>query len=154
MEQKQSGTDTTARPHILFNVAGTTYAVPSRLVRHMQMVEHITAVPNAAPFVEGVVFSRGIVVPVLNLRVRFGFERSPHDVRSRLIVVDVGGRSIGLLADDAREFVMIPDASIQLPSTAIGGLSGNYLSGVVTFGNRIVLLLNLTNLLDEIPNAA
>src|SRR6185436_18316295 len=107
-----------AEPFILFEVAGTTYAVRSRHVQKLEMVEHITPVPNAAPFVEGVVFSRGQVVPVVNLRVRFGFERAPRDLRSRLIVVDIAGRTLGLLADDAREFVTIPDDSIRPPSEA------------------------------------
>ena len=81
----------------------------------MEMVEHVTAVPNAPAFVEGVVFSRGQVVPVINLRVRFGFERAPRDLRTRLLVVEVGGRPVGLLADEAREFVAIADAAIQPP---------------------------------------
>lgn len=143
-----------AHTYILFSVAGATYALSSQHVRHMEMVEQVTAVPNAAPFVEGVVFSRGQVVPVLNLRVRFGFERAEPDLRSRLIVVDIAGRTIGLLADDSREFVTIPADSIRPPSDAIGGLSGNYLDGVATMGDRIVLILNLTHLLDEVPSAA
>jgi chemotaxis signal transduction protein len=143
-----------AHAHILFSVAGTTYALSSQHVRHIEMVEQVTAVPNAAPFVEGVMFSRGQVVPVLNLRVRFGFERAPRDLRSRLIVVDIAGRTIGLLADDAREFVTIPDDSIRPPSEAIAGLSGNYLDGVATIADRIVLILNLTHLLDAVPSAA
>src|SRR6185295_3300289 len=98
-----------ARTFILFMVAGTTYAAPSRQVRHIEMVDEVTPVPNAPPFVEGVIFSRGQVVPVLNLRVRFGFERAPRDLRTRVIVVDGGGRQVGLLADEAREFVVIPE---------------------------------------------
>ena len=74
------------------------------------MVEQVTPVPNAPPFVEGVVFSRGQVVPVINLRVRFGFERNGRDLRTRLLVVEAGGRDVGLLADEAREFVTIADA--------------------------------------------
>ena len=147
-------TDTGPGTYILFSVAGTTYAVSSQHVRHMEMVEQVTTVPNAAPFVEGVVFSRGDVVPVVNLRVRFGFERVAQDLRSRLIVVDVAGRTIGLLVDDAREFVRIPDASIQPPSDAIGDLSNNYLEGVATIADRIVLILNLSHLLDAVPSAA
>ena len=58
----------------------------------MEMVEHITRVPNAPPFVDGVVFSRGQVVPVVNLRARFGFERVADDLRTRLMVV-AGGRA-------------------------------------------------------------
>jgi purine-binding chemotaxis protein CheW len=142
------------RPYILFSVAGTTYAVKSDLVRHMEMIEQVTSVPNAPGFVEGVVFSRGQVVPVLNLRVRFGFERVARDLRARLLVVDVGGRLLGLLADDAREFVTIPDASVRPPNEAIGGLTGNYIDGVATLGDRIVLILNLDHVADAMPNVA
>ena len=101
--------------YILFTVAGTTYALPSGDVRHMEMIEDITRVPNAPAFVDGVVFSRGQVVPVVNLRARFGFERVPLDVRTRLIVVQSAGRLIGLVADAAREFVTIPADAIQPP---------------------------------------
>lgn len=140
--------------YVLFNVAGTTYGLPSGQVRHMEMVEQVTPVPNAPPFVEGVVFSRGQVVPVVNLRVRFGFERAARDLRSRLLVVESSGRTIGLLADDAREFVAIPDGSIQPPSDAIGGLSGNYVEGIATLGDRIVLMLKLTHVIDAVPGVA
>jgi purine-binding chemotaxis protein CheW len=142
------------RPYILFSVAGTTYGVESQLVRHIEMIEQVTPVPNAPGFVEGVVFSRGQVVPVLNLRVRFGFERVERDLRARLLVVEVGGRMLGLLADDAREFVSVPDASIHPPSDAISGLSGNYIDGVATLGDRIVLVLNLDHVADAMPTVA
>ena len=140
--------------YILFGVAGTTYAVPSHQVVHMEMVEHVTPVPNAAAFVEGVVFSRGQVVPVINLRARFGFERVPIDLRARVLVVNLDGRQVGLLADEAREFIRVPDEAIRPPSEAIGGLSGNYLQGVATLGERIVLVLNIAEVVENIPTAA
>jgi chemotaxis signal transduction protein len=140
--------------YILFSVAKTTYALPSHDVRHLEMVEQVTAVPNAAPFVEGVVFSRGLVVPVVNVRVRFGFERVERDLRSRLLVVEVAGRLVGLLVDEAREFIRIPDDVIQPPSDAMAGLSGNYLAGVATLGDRIVLILNVTDIIDAVPGVA
>lgn len=143
-----------APPYILFSVAGTTYALPSHQVRHMEMIEQVTSVPNAAPFVEGVVFSRGQVVPVINLRVRFGFERVPRDLRARLLVVEIAGRLVGLLADEAREFMPISEASIHPPSDAIAGLSGNYLEGVATLGDRIVLIVNLSHVIDVVPTVA
>jgi purine-binding chemotaxis protein CheW len=142
------------RPYILFSVAGTTYGVDSQLVRHIEMIEQVTPVPNAPGFVEGVVFSRGQVVPVLNLRVRFGFDRVERDLRARLLVVEVGGRMLGLMADEAREFVSVPDASIHPPSDAISGLSGNYIDGVATLGDRIVLVLNLDHVVDAMPTVA
>jgi purine-binding chemotaxis protein CheW len=154
MDTNQGPARVAARTYILLSVAGTTYALHSHEVRHMEMVDQVTAVPNAPAFVEGVVFSRGQVVPVVNLRVRFGFDRIARDLRTRLLVVEVGGRTIGLLADQAREFVPIPEASIQPPSDAIGGLSGNYLDGVATLGDRIVLILNLRHVIESVPSVA
>lgn len=140
--------------YIVFSVAGTAYAIPSEQVQHMEMVESVTAVPNAPPFVEGVVFSRGHVVPVINLRARFGFERTPVDLRSRLLVVLDGTRRVGFLVDDAREFVSIDPEVIHAPGESIGHLSGNYLEGVATLGERIVLVLNVRGILESTPTAA
>ena len=140
--------------YILFLVAGTTYAVRSHQVLHMEMVEHVTPVPNAPVFVEGVVFSRGQVVPVVNLRARFGFDRAGLDLRTRLLVVQSHGRQVGLLADEAREFISIADGAIHPPNDAIGGLSGNYLEGVATLGERIVLVLNVREVVETVPTAA
>lgn len=134
--------------YILFNVAGTTYALRSEDVRHMEMVEAITPVPNAAGYLEGVVMSRGEIVPVLNLRARFGFERVPHDLSTRLLVVQAGSRWVGVLVDSAREFVRIPEASIQPPSHAMTALSADYLEGVASLGDRLVLVLNVARVLD------
>ena len=134
--------------YILFSVAGTTYALPSREVRHMEMIEGITRVPNAPPFIDGVVFSRGQVVPVVNLRARFGFERAPFDLRSRLLVVQSGARQIGLVADTAREFVNIPPDAVQPPNEALTGMSGRYVEGIATMGDRLILVLSLDRILN------
>lgn len=133
---------------ILFELAGTTYGVRSREVRQMEMVEQITPVPNAAHFVEGVAFSRGQVIPVINLRARFGFERIPHTLRTRLVVVQVESRAVGLIVDSAREFISIPEDAIQPPHETITGLSGQYLEGIATLGERLILLLDLNEVLN------
>jgi purine-binding chemotaxis protein CheW len=134
--------------YILFTVAGTTYALPSAEVRHMEMIENITRVPNAPAFVDGVVFSRGQVVPVVNLRARFGFDRAAFDLRTRLIVVQAGDRLIGLVADSAREFVVIPPDAIQPPNEALAGMSGRYVDGIASMGDRLILVLNLDRILN------
>ena len=139
--------------YILFSVAGTTYALRSEQVLHMEMLEHVTPVPNAPAFVEGVVFSRGQVVPVINLRARFGFERIDSTLRTRLLVVQHEARRVGLLADDAREFVRIPADAVRPPHEAVGGLSGNYLQGVAMIGERIVLVLDLGEVVETMPTA-
>src|SRR5688500_14471478 len=97
-----------SRSFILFQVAGSTYGVRSESVEQVEMIEHVTPLPGAAPYVDGVIFTRGQVIPAINLRMRFGYQRVPYDVRSRLVVVNPFGRKVGLVADSAREYVNIP----------------------------------------------
>jgi len=134
--------------YVVFSVAGTTYALRSADVQHVEMVEHVTRVPNAAPFVDGVVFSRGEVVPAVNLRARFGFERAPYDLRTRLIVVQSGGRSVGLVADEGREFIRLPAGSIRPPQESLAGLSSGYVQGIASVKDRLILVLQLDQLLN------
>ena len=140
--------DTSHGSYILLTVAGTTYALPSREVRHMEMIDDITRVPNAPSFIDGVVFSRGQVVPVVNLRARFGFERAAFDLRSRLIVVQSGSRLIGLVVDAAREFVAISPELVQPPHEALAGMSGRYVEGIASMGDRLILILSLERILN------
>ena len=143
-----TNTQNGAEPFILFELAGTTYGVRSRLVQQIEMIEHVTPVPNAPAAVEGVVLARGQVIPALNLRVRFGFEKAPFDLRSRLLVVSKGGRTLGLIVDTAREFLRIPDAAVEPPPEAITGLSGKYLEGIATIKDRMILVLDLDEVID------
>ena len=81
--------------YVLFEVEGTTYGVPSNAVRHIEMIEHVTLVPNANPAIDGVVFSRGQVIPALNLRTRFGFDTQAPTLRSRMVLVQVRDSRVG-----------------------------------------------------------
>ena len=137
----------TAESYVLFELGGTTYAVPSRAVQRLEMVDQVTPVPNAPPFVDGVVFSRGRVVPAVNLRRRFGFDKIPYDMRTRLIVVAEADRSVGLIVDSAREFVNIPADAIQPPPESMAGTSGSYLAGIATLDEKVILILCVAEVL-------
>jgi purine-binding chemotaxis protein CheW len=116
-------------------------------VQHIAMLDHLTPVPNTPPALDGVVFVRGQLVPALNLRARFGFPKIPYDLRTRLVIIQHGKRQVGLIVDSAREFVQIAAAAFQPPPEAIGSLSGNYLESIATLNDRLVLLLNLHEVL-------
>ena len=133
---------------ILFDLANATYAVSSQVVKQMEMVETITPVPNTNTFVDGVVFSRGQVIPVMNLRVRFGFEKIPYDLRTRLIVIQFDNRTVGLIVDTAREFVTIPASAIQSLPESMSEQVEKSLSGIAKLDDRLILILNVQQLLD------
>jgi chemotaxis signal transduction protein len=134
--------------YILFGVAGTTYALPSSQIAHVDLVEQVTRVPNAAPFVDGVVFSRGQIVPAINMRARFGFERAAVDLRTRFLVANTGGRSVGLLVDSCREFLRIDPATIHPPADGLAGeRQEQYVAGIATIDQRMIVILDLERLL-------
>ena len=135
--------------YVLFELAGATYALRSDDIQQLEMVSEPTPVPNAPPFVEGVISVRGQVIPAVSLRARFGFPKAPHDMRSRLLVVRTQGRTVGLIVDSAREFAAIPADSIQPPPEGVTGLSGQYLRGLAQRGDRLVLVLDAAALLDQ-----
>lgn len=137
---------------ILFELAGNTCGVRSQAVQSVEMVEHVTAVPNTAPFVEGITFTRGHVIPSINLRIRFGFPGVPKDPRARMLVVRPKGRTAGILVDSVREFVSIPANSIQVPGkvddAGTCGHIGRFVEGIATVGKRVILIVNLDEVLE------
>ena len=138
-----SGTDS----YVLFELAGATYAIRSDDIQQLEMVAAPTPVPNAPAWVEGVVSVRGQVIPAVSLRARFGFPRVESDARSRLLIVRTGARTVGLIVDSAREFASISADTIKPLPEGIGGLSGRYLRGVAQTHDRLMLVIDVAELL-------
>jgi len=137
-----------AETYIFFQLGDAFYGLRSRDVSHIDMLDHVTPVPNTAAAVDGVVFSRGQVIPALNLRVRFGLPRQPHTPRTRLIFLNIQQRSVAFIVDSAREFRAIPDSAIRPIQETLHGIDGNYVKGVATVNERLVLLLDVAAVLN------
>jgi purine-binding chemotaxis protein CheW len=136
-----------ADTYIIFELADAAYAVSSAEVQQVELIEHVTPVPNTAPAVDGVVFSRGQVIPAINLRVRFGLPRQAYTARSRLIYLKVQERVVALIVDSAREFQRIPADAVQAIQATLIGIQGNYVKGLATVKNRSVLILDVAAVL-------
>lgn len=130
---------------ILFKVAETTYAIPALQIQQVEMVETVTRVPESPPWVDGIVYLRGQVVPVINLRRRFDLPATPADPSHRLVVVSHAERVVALVADSAREFVTIPAEQI----TPAPDSASEYVDAVANRNNSLILLLNVEKLLDS-----
>jgi purine-binding chemotaxis protein CheW len=135
-------------PYIIFELNEAAYGLRSADVLHVEMLEHITPVPNTASAVEGIVFSRGQLYPALNLRVRFGLEPTPVTPQTRLLFVRIHQRTVALIVDAAREFRTLPSDAIRPVEHALHGIDGNYLQGVATVNGRTVILLDLLSVLN------
>jgi purine-binding chemotaxis protein CheW len=134
-------------PFIIFQVAGASYAIRSSHVQQLEMIDNLTHVPNAPAFLDGVVYVRGEVIPVVNLRARFGFSRVDYDLKARLIVVRLGKRVVGLAVDSSREFVQLDAEDLLPPPEGLEGPNLDYLEGVIKHQDRLILVVDLSELL-------
>ncbi len=115
----------------------------SQIQEIIRMVE-ITRVPRTPDFVEGVINLRGQLIPIIDLRKRFGMERIEPTKSSRVIVTDIGTKRIGMIVDSASEVLTIPLESIEQAPEIIAGVDADYLQGVGKIGDRLIILLDLT----------
>lgn len=137
---------------IVFQIAGVYYAIRSDIVQQLEMVENITPVPNLPPYVDGVMLSRGKVIPVVNMRVKFNLEKIPYDLKTRIIVVNINDRTIGIIVDSAREYLTIPQENIQPAPESFPDFSSRFLEGIVNLEGRLILILNLEEILKSSSN--
>jgi len=131
--------------HVLLTVGGTRYVVPAASVLHMESYGESTPVPGAAPFVVGLVQIRGRVVPVIDLRTRFGLPPIERTLDSRVVVVQLGSRTVGLLADSAREVVNIAAEDFKPPPEVVGGQGAGFVDAVAQLDKKLVLRLDLAS---------
>lgn len=135
--------------YVIFKLGETYFGIKSKYIQQMEMVENITPVPKVPEYVDGVTLSRGKVIPVINLRSRLGMQRIPYDLKTRMIVVKVGNRELGLVVDTAREYISISPEKVQKSFEDVLGIPERFLEGVANLGERLVLILNIEEILRE-----
>ncbi|HEV2617727.1 MAG TPA: chemotaxis protein CheW [Candidatus Acidoferrales bacterium] len=120
-----------------------TYGIPIGQVREIVRVPEITAVPNAQEYVEGVINLRGRIVSVVDLRKRFGESNLENNKKSRVVVVEIADRTVGLIVNSASEVLKLPPSEIAPPSSVFLDGEVEYVTGVGKLGNRLIILLDL-----------
>lgn len=135
--------------HVTFRVGSATYAVPADQVLHLESFEGATHVPGAPPYVAGIVHVRGRVVPVVDLRARFGLPATEHSLDRRVVVVQIGTRVAGLLVDSAREVVQIDPAAYEKPPEIIEEQASGFVNGTATAAQRLFLLVDVPRIIGE-----
>jgi purine-binding chemotaxis protein CheW len=139
--------------HVAFKVAGAEYVLPAADVLHLESFEGATKVPGTSEFVVGLVQTRGQVVPVVDLRVRFGLPPLARSLDSRVIIVQVGNRTAGLLVDSAREVLDIEADAFREPPDLIDEKARGMIKAVAQTAERMVMLINLPKLIGDHAHA-
>jgi purine-binding chemotaxis protein CheW len=134
---------------VTFSIGDEEFGVEILKVQEINRMMEITRVPKAPDFVEGVINLRGRVIPVIDLRKRFGLESKVHDKDTRIIVIEINKMIVGFVVDAVSEVLRIPADTVEPPPPVVAGLDSEYISGVGKLEDRLLILLDLDRLLTR-----
>jgi purine-binding chemotaxis protein CheW len=132
---------------VVFQLGAELYGVEIARVHEIIRLQTVTRVPHAPAFVEGVINLRGKVIPVVDLRRRFGLPMADHTRASRIVVVEIGDQVVGIVVDSVSEVLRVNKGTIEPPSPVVAGIESDYLLGIAKLPERLVILLNLDRVL-------
>ena len=132
---------------VVFQLDAELYGVEISRVHEIIRLQSITRVPRAPAFVEGVINLRGKVIPVVDLRRRFGLPTADHTRASRIVVVEIGDQVVGVIVDGVSEVLRVNPSIVEPPSPVVAGIDSEYLHGIAKLPERLVILLDLDRVL-------
>ncbi len=141
---------------VSFMLEEVEYGIDILAVHEILRMPEITRLPNTPLYVRGVINLRGNVIPVVDVRERFGLSRAKITDLTRIIVVEIGEKLVGLLVDNVYQVVRMPEKNIDPPSELIEGVSEEYIMGIGRLQDRLIVILNLGNILfaeEEVSRA-
>src|SRR5690348_9924421 len=135
------------RQLVVLQLGAELYGVEISRVHEIIRLQTITRVPRAPAFVEGVINLRGKVIPVVDLRRRFGLATADHTRASRIVVVDIAEQVIGMIVDAVSEVLRVSSATVEPPSPVVAGVDSEYIHGIAKLPDRLLILLDLDRVL-------
>ena len=125
------------------------YGVSIDQVREIRLLEAITKVPNTEVYLKGIMNLRGMIIPVIDVKEKLGLENNNHtDQKSRILIAEVQGHLAGLLIDEVEQVMRVPIKDVE--TSLSGGLESiPYIRGIAKTDGRLIVLLDLANLLSS-----
>ena len=134
---------------VSFHLADETYGIEITKIREIILMGEITRIPQTPHYVKGLINLRSTVIPVIDLRARFGLPENKLTGESRIMVLHVGTRTIGIIVDAVSEVLRVANAEIAPPPPTVAGLGQEYLTGLVKLEKQLLILLDIDKILGE-----
>jgi len=128
---------------VIFRVNDEEYGVDVSLIKSIERMMQITRVPNVQEYIMGVMNLRGSVIPVVDLRVRFGFPATEIKEETRIIVLSIDELEVGIIVDSCSDVTDIKRENIEPPPSVVGAIESTFIQGVTKIDRRLVILLDM-----------
>jgi len=125
------------------------YGVSVTTVQEIIPMTPPTKLPQTPDFIEGIINLRGRVIPIIDLKKRFNMGTSELTAESRSVVVEVGGKTVGIIVDEVSEVMRLPLDNIEPPPAVMGAIASEYITGVGKLDNRLLILLDMDKIFNE-----
>lgn len=147
MDPSQKKQDDELLQLVTFSIGEEEFGVNILKVQEINRTMEITKVPRAPDFVEGVINLRGKVIPIIDLRSRFGLASKPEDKDTRIIVIEINSVIVGFVVDAVSEVLRIPASTVEPPPPVVAGVESDYISAVGKLKDRLLIMLDLDKIL-------
>jgi purine-binding chemotaxis protein CheW len=136
-----------------FRLDNEDYAIAITKIQEIILMKPITRIPQVPDFIEGLINLRGSVIPIINLRKRFGLAIREVDDETRTIVVNIHDKTVGCIVDAVTQVMRINRDQIQPPPLSVLAISHQYIAGLARLDDRLVIILDIERLFDEQSSA-
>lgn len=129
--------------NVVFKIENVEYGINIMQVSEIVKLQSITKIPNTPEYIEGVINLRGVVIPIVDLRLKFNLGRKERSEDSRIIVVNVNNKTLGMVVDGVAEVIRINEEQIADSSAISSHINEDYIMGVAKLEDRLIIVLNL-----------
>ncbi len=139
--------------YLTFMVCREMYGIDIKYVTEILSMEAITSMPEMPPYIKGIINLRGRIIPVMDVRLRFGKQDKPYDDRTCIIVINYGEKLSGLIVDSVSDVLTIPAENIEvLPS--VGNVNANgFIENIGKLNGQVILLICCCRLINALPES-
>ncbi len=153
-DEEEENEDTQEDKYLTFVLNKEDFGIEIRYVTEIIGIQNITEVPDMPLYVKGVINLRGKVIPVMDVRLRFGVEERPYDDRTCIIVINIDEQPVGLIVDRVLEVLDIQKSEIEPPPKMRKGKNNKFIQGMGKVGEQVKILLNANRLLFDEEESA
>ncbi len=138
---------------VIFKLDKEAFGVDIALVESIIKMMPVTRLPQAPEFVEGVINLRGKIMPVIDLRKRLAIGLSESTRETRMVVVALGATTVAMVVDEVNEVLRINDDIVEVPPAISQSIDSHFITGIAKIGEELVILLDLSKVLDMVETA-
>lgn len=135
--------------YLTFWLGSEYYGIDILTVQEIRAYEHVTTIVNMPDFIKGVMNLRGIVVPIVDMRIKFNLKEVTYHEMTVVIILNIGRRVVGIVVDGVSDVVSIKKEEIQAPPKLAGMLDTQFIEGLVSQNELMIILIKIKKLINS-----